>query len=63
MQDWLSNPIVYGALNGLWVAVLVDLRRWLASTGWAVEGFVLSTASKAWVTGLIGGALLAAGVN
>ena len=63
MLAYWQNPIVHAALIGLWAAFFVDLKEWMASTGWKVAGFNLAAASKRWVTGVVSGALLGAGFN
>lgn len=63
IQGWMQIPVVRDALIGLWGALYVDLVIWIKATGWNLDGFVWSTATKRWVSGLIVGALAGAGIN
>ena len=58
-----QSPIGHAAIVGVWAAFFVDLKEWMASTGWKVTGFHLGTATKRWATGLVSGALLGAGLS
>jgi hypothetical protein len=63
MTELLKHPIVHGALLGFWSAFVVDLTVFLKSTGWKVDGFSWSVATKRWFTGAVSGALGAAGLG
>jgi hypothetical protein len=64
MTQWLSNPIVKGAISGLVSAALVDWHAMSKFTSWTdFQAYNWSVASWRWVMGMAGGAVTAAGLG
>lgn len=63
MGELVTHPLVHGALLGFWTAFSVDLALFLKASGWKVEGFDFSVATKKWVSGAITGVLGALGLG